>query len=93
LLPVCQACRDGGALPLTRTRKRNGSNTTRQKETARLAEEVRDDREAEEAAPSSIPPVPSAQPVPVVAAQRQVLRRNRRPLMASSHHAPTPGVL
>ena len=25
LLPVCQACRDDGALPLTRTRKRNGS--------------------------------------------------------------------
>ena len=25
LLPVCQACRDEGALPLTRTRKRNGS--------------------------------------------------------------------
>ena len=47
LLPVCQACRAKGALPLTRTRKRNGSARARQHETALLRDEIRDEREAQ----------------------------------------------
>ena len=46
LLPVCQACRAKGALPLTRTRKRNGSARARQHETTLLREEIRDEWEA-----------------------------------------------
>ena len=36
LLPVCQTCRDDGALPLVRTRKRNGAARAKQGQLTRL---------------------------------------------------------
>jgi hypothetical protein len=73
LLPVCQECRDVGALPLARTRKRNASAIEIQAETVRLAEEVRDEREeqvdlTEEETASH----------PILVPQRQARRRKHR---------------
>ncbi len=80
LLPVCLECRDAGALPLARTRKRNGAVRARETETARLAKKVRADREAQVQGTKGIASssgTEANQPAP--ATQRQVRRRNQRP--------------
>jgi hypothetical protein len=93
LLPVCQDCRDAGALPLARTRKRNSAARARQTETARLAEEARADRESSVERPEGTAPSPRAEATPrAPAAQRQVRRRNRRPPAPSAPIDPTNGV-
>ncbi len=72
MLPVCQALRAKGALPLTRTRKRNGSARARQHETALLRDEIRDEREVH------VKRAEGAEAIqPARAAQRQVRRRKQ----------------
>ena len=98
MLTVCQACRDDGALPLKRTRKRNGSAKARHIETVRLRAEVRDDQEAPvERAEGITAPSSEAEANPrAPATQRQVRKRNRRPpdpSAPSGPTAPTYGVL
>jgi hypothetical protein len=82
LLPVCQTCRGKGALPLTRTRKRNGLAKARGTETTLLKKDIRDELEA---------PAASAEGAeanqPARASRRQVQRRNHRPF------APNPSVM
>ena len=97
LLPVCQECRDAGALPLARTRKRNSVARARRSETVRLAKEARADREAPVESPEGIDPSSGAEANPrAPSTQRQVRRRNHRPLAPSGPSgpaAPTHGVL
>lgn len=67
LLPVCQTCRDDGALPLVRTRKRNGAARGKQAQTTRLRESASVQQAAAEAPPSA-PPTSGARPTEAVVA-------------------------
>jgi hypothetical protein len=100
LLPVCQDCRDAGALPLARTRKRNSATRARQTETACLAEEARAAREAPVERPEGTAPSLGAETTPrAPTTRRQVRRRNRRhlapsaPTIPANTPSPTHGIL
>ena len=97
LLPVCQTCRDDGALPLVRTRKRNGSARARQAQTARLTEVVSTQRAllepaAAETSPAA-PPTATSNGDASAAPQsrrveRRVLRRSNRAAGAATSSQP-----